>query len=138
MKLYINLSLTNLKQRKPKCVITNCRRVLELKDNNVKATFTLAKVQNPQSCPHFLKPSLSVFFLFLIYIYITNRLSLCLENGVSLESIWSKQSSSLLIMLRYARKWQNLTGKQSHVHVPFLPTNFTKMCTLKLISIPLV
>ncbi|XP_011402831.2 PREDICTED: inactive peptidyl-prolyl cis-trans isomerase FKBP6-like [Amphimedon queenslandica] len=43
MKLYINLSLTNLKQRKPKCVITNCRRVLELKDNNVKATFTLAK-----------------------------------------------------------------------------------------------
>lgn len=44
VKLYINLSLTNLKQKKPKCAITNCRRVLELKENNVKATFTLAKV----------------------------------------------------------------------------------------------
>ena len=44
IKLYINLSLTNLKQKKPKCAITNCRRVLELKENNVKATFTLAKV----------------------------------------------------------------------------------------------
>lgn len=44
LKLYLNLSLCNLKRKKPKPAITNCRRALEFDENNIKATFRLGKV----------------------------------------------------------------------------------------------
>ena len=43
-KLYLNLSLCNLKQRKSQLALSNCRRVLELDGKNVKALFRIGQV----------------------------------------------------------------------------------------------
>ena len=44
LKLYLNLALCSHKQRKPKLVITNCRKALEFDPSNVKAFFRLGQV----------------------------------------------------------------------------------------------
>ena len=44
-KIYLNLSLCNLKQRKSHLALSNCRRVLELDGKNVKALFRLGQVR---------------------------------------------------------------------------------------------
>lgn len=43
-KLYLNLSLCNLRQRKSQLALSNCRRVLELDGKNVKAFFRIGQV----------------------------------------------------------------------------------------------
>ena len=45
-KLYLNLSLCNLKQRKSQLALSNCRRVLELDGKNVKAFFRIGQVSD--------------------------------------------------------------------------------------------
>ncbi len=44
VKLYLNLSLCNLRMHKPKPAITNCRKVLDLDKRNVKAVYRLGQV----------------------------------------------------------------------------------------------
>lgn len=46
-KLYLNLSLCNLKQRKSQLALSNCKRVLELDSKNVKAIFRIGQVSKP-------------------------------------------------------------------------------------------
>ncbi len=61
-KLYLNLSLCNLRQRKSDLAISNCQRVLELDRKNVKACFRMGQVGRVThlSCQHTLtSPSLS-------------------------------------------------------------------------------
>ena len=43
-KLYLNLSLCSLRQRKSQLALSNCRRVLELDGKNVKAFFRIGQV----------------------------------------------------------------------------------------------
>ena len=43
-KLYLNLALCNLKQRKSEFALSNCRHVLELDGKNVKAIFRMGQV----------------------------------------------------------------------------------------------
>lgn len=45
VKLYLNLCLCNLRLKKPKPVITHCRKTLELDPENVKAHFRLGQVR---------------------------------------------------------------------------------------------
>ena len=45
LKLYLNLSLCDIKQCKSTLAITHCRRALELDGKNVKATFRLGQVR---------------------------------------------------------------------------------------------
>ena len=49
-KLYLNLSLCSLKQRKSQLALSNCRRVLELDSKNVKAIFRIGQVCH---CTHY-------------------------------------------------------------------------------------
>lgn len=44
VKLYLNLCLCNLRQKKSKPVITYCRKALELDPKNIKAHFRLGQV----------------------------------------------------------------------------------------------
>ena len=44
IKLYLNLSLCNLRMHRPKPAITNCRNALDLDEKNVKAVFRLGQV----------------------------------------------------------------------------------------------
>ena len=46
VKLYLNLCLCDLRQKKPKPVITYCRKTLELDPENIKAHFRLGQVRN--------------------------------------------------------------------------------------------
>lgn len=52
-KLYLNLSLCNLRQRRSDLAISNCQRVLELDGKNVKACFRMGQVGRVThlSCP---------------------------------------------------------------------------------------
>ena len=43
-KIYLNLSLCSLRQRKSQLAISDCRRVLELDGKNVKAFFRIGRV----------------------------------------------------------------------------------------------
>ena len=54
-KLYLNLALCNLRQRKSDLAISNCQRVLELDRKNVKAFFRMGQVGkvSPLMSTHF-------------------------------------------------------------------------------------
>ena len=45
VKLYLNLCLCNLRQKKSKPVITYCKKALELDPQNIKAHFRLGQVR---------------------------------------------------------------------------------------------
>lgn len=50
IKLYLNLSLCNLRLRKPILSITHSRNALALDSNNVKAIFRLGQVKGTGEC----------------------------------------------------------------------------------------
>ena len=52
LKLYLNQSLCSLRQGKPKLAITQCRKVIDFDQKNVKAYFRLGQVRIASSGIH--------------------------------------------------------------------------------------